>query len=94
MSNYHVILDENVPRGMEAVYANEAVRQAEARAQAETARREAERLRKQQIQATLAAFEAERVKREEKEAKEKQEREAKRFEDDLRASFLCGQSRR
>lgn len=85
---YQVILPEGVPRGLEAAYANEAVRQAEARGKAEEAQREERRLRQQQQQETLKMINAERIEREAKEETAKREREAKRFEDVLREQFL------
>jgi len=90
MTKYNVILPEGVPRGLEAVYANEAVRAAEARAQSETEQHEADKQYQEQIRNTLETLNTERIKREEKEEKEKHEREAKQFEDDLRARFFAG----
>jgi len=86
---FRVLENPSVPRGMEAAYANEAVRQAEARGKAEEAQREERRLRQQQQQETLKTLDAERIKREEKTEREKREREAKRFENGLRESFFA-----
>ncbi len=86
---YRVPVNPSVPRGMEAAYANEAVRQAESRLAAESARREAERLRQQQQQAALEEIKAATAKRQAAEAEAARQKSRERFEADLRARFLA-----
>ncbi|MGI9069131.1 MAG: hypothetical protein ACR2HX_22355 [Pyrinomonadaceae bacterium] len=86
---FNIVLPEGVAPAMAGVYVQEAHRQATARQEAEQAKREADRERREQIAATLEQFKQDVIKREADEAKARGERERERFENQLHEAFIA-----
>jgi regulator of protease activity HflC (stomatin/prohibitin superfamily) len=86
--SYRVLEDPNVPRGMEAIYAQQAVATAQARAKAAQERREAESERQQAIKDNLAEIEKDSQKRAAETAEHERELAAKRLDQDLETAFF------
>ncbi len=83
-----ILENPNVPRGLEQMYAFEAVKVAQDRAKREAERREAETQRRKQIEENLEAIKAESAKRKEQEEERQRKLAAERFEAALREQFL------
>lgn len=86
--SYRVLENKNVPRGLEQVYAQQAVAAAQARAKAEQEQREAETQRRKRIDEELAAIKVETARRKEQEAERQRKLAAERFENSLHEQFL------
>lgn len=84
-----ILENKNTPRGMEALYAAEAVRQHEARVKREVDRRAAEAERQRQQKENQAEIELQAKKRQKKEAEREREVAATRLDRDLRAAFFA-----
>ena len=86
--SYRILQNPNTPKGLEQVYAAEAVRAAQDRAKREEERREAETQRRKQIEENLEAIKVESAKRKEQEEERQRKFTAERFEVALREQFL------
>ncbi len=85
---FRVLVDKNVPRGLEAAYANAAVKAAEARAKAQEAERETERQRQKAIKEEQEALRLHAAKKKERDEEHAREVGAARLDVDLRMAFF------
>lgn len=86
--NYRILESKTTPKGMETLYAAQAIKAAQDRAQAELARRAEETERQRQQKENQAEMELRAREREKQEAERKRATASIQLDSDLRASFF------